>query len=185
MIDINLIRENKELVKENIKKKFQDRKLPLVDEIEKLDIEYRTYKKQGDDLRALKNTKSGEIGALMREGKKDEAEALKTEIAKYGDEINELTAKEEELEKVIKEKMMMIPNIIAPDVPIGESDEQNVEEARFGEPKVPDFEVPYHAEIMESFNGLDKDAAGRVSGNGFYYLMGDIARLHQRHARTL
>ncbi|MBR3523486.1 MAG: serine--tRNA ligase [Bacilli bacterium] len=178
MIDINLIRENKELVKENIKKKFQDRKLPLVDEIEKLDIEYRTYKKQGDDLRALKNTKSGEIGALMREGKKDEAEALKTEIAKYGDEINELTAKEEELEKVIKEKMMMIPNIIAPDVPIGESDEQNVEEARFGEPKVPDFEVPYHAEIMESFNGLDKDAAGRVSGNGFYYLMGDIARLH-------
>ena len=178
MIDINLIRENKELVKENIKKKFQDRKLPLVDEIEKLDIEYRTYKKQGDDLRALKNTKSGEIGALMREGKKDEAEALKTEIAKYGDEINELTAKEEELEKVIKEKMMMIPNIIAPDVPIGESDEQNVEEARFGEPKVPDFEIPYHSDIMATFNGIDKDAAGRVSGNGFYYLMGDIARLH-------
>ena len=178
MIDINLIRENKELVKENIKKKFQDRKLPLVDEIEKLDIEYRTYKKQGDDLRALKNAKSGEIGALMREGKKDEAEALKAEIAKYGDEINELTAKEEELEKVIKEKMMMIPNIIAPDVPIGESDEQNVEEARFGDPVVPDYEIPYHSDIMASFNGLDKDAAGRVSGNGFYYLMGDIARLH-------
>ena len=178
MIDINLIRENKELVKENIKKKFQDKKLPLVDEIEKLDIEYRTYKKQGDDLRALKNQKSGEIGALMRDNKKEEAEALKTEIAQYGDQINELTAKEEELEKVIKEKMMMIPNIIADDVPIGEDDSKNVEEARFGEPIVPDFEIPYHSDIMASFNGLDKDAAGRVSGNGFYYLMGDIARLH-------
>jgi len=178
MIDINLIRENKELVKENIKKKFQDKKLPLVDEIEALDIEYRNMKKQGDDLRALKNTKSGEIGALMREGKKEEAEAIKNEVASYGDKINELTLKEEELEKTIKEKMMMIPNIIAPDVPIGEDDSKNVEEARFGEPKVPDFEIPYHAEIMESFNGLDKDAAGRVSGNGFYYLMGDIARIH-------
>ena len=178
MIDINLIRENKDKVKENIKKKFQDKKLPLVDEIEALDIEYRNYKKQGDDLRALKNAKSGEIGALMREGKKDEAEAIKAEIATYGEKINELTAKEEELEKVIKEKMMMIPNIIADDVPIGEDDSKNVEEARFGEPIVPDFEIPYHSDIMASFNGLDKDAAGRVSGNGFYYLMGDIARLH-------
>ncbi len=178
MIDINLIRENKDKVKENIKKKFQDKKLPLVDEIEALDIEYRNYKKQGDDLRALKNAKSGEIGALMREGKKDEAEAIKVEITKYGDQINELTAKEEELEKIIKEKMMMIPNIIADDVPIGEDDSKNVEEARFGEPIVPDYEIPYHSDIMASFNGLDKDAAGRVSGNGFYYLMGDIARLH-------
>ena len=178
MIDINLIRENKELVKENIKKKFQDKKLPLVDEIEKLDIEYRTYKKQGDDLRALKNAKSGEIGALMRDGKKEEAEKVKAEIATYGDQINELTLKEEELEKTIKEKMMMIPNIIAPDVPIGEDDSKNVEEARFGDPVVPNFEIPYHSDIMASFNGLDKDAAGRVSGNGFYYLMGDIARLH-------
>lgn len=178
MIDINLIRENKELVKENIRKKFQDKKLPLVDEIEKLDIEYRNYKKQGDDLRALKNTKSSEIGALMRDGKRDEAEAIKAEVSKYGDEITTLTLKEEELEKVIKEKMMMIPNIIADDVPIGEDDSKNVEEARFGEPIVPDFDIPYHAEIMETFNGLDKDAAGRVSGNGFYYLMGDIARIH-------
>ena len=178
MIDINLIRENKELVKENIKKKFQDKKLPLVDEIEKLDIEYRNYKKQGDELRALKNQKSGEIGALMRDGKKDEAEEVKTEIAQYGDQINELTQKEEDLEKVIKEKMMMIPNIIASDVPIGEDDSKNVEEGRFGDPIVPDFEIPYHSDIMASFNGLDKDAAGRVSGNGFYYLMGDIARLH-------
>ena len=178
MIDINLIRENKELVKENIKKKFQDKKLPLVDEIEKLDIEYRTFKKQGDDLRALKNAKSGEIGALMRDGKKDEAEALKAEIVKYGDQINELTLKEEELEKTIKEKMMMIPNIIADDVPIGEDDSKNVDEAHFGDPVVPKFEIPYHSDIMASFNGLDKDAAGRVSGNGFYYLMGDIARLH-------
>ena len=178
MIDINLIRENKELVKENIKKKFQDKKLPLVDEIEKLDIEYRTYKKQGDDLRALKNAKSGEIGALMRDGKNEEAEKVKAEIATYGDQINELTLKEEELEKTIKEKMMMIPNIIADDVPIGEDDSKNVEEARFGDPIVPNFEIPYHSDIMATFNGIDKDAAGRVSGNGFYYLMGDIARLH-------
>ena len=178
MIDIKLIRENKEIVKENIKKKFQDHKLPLVDEIEKLDKEYRECKGQGDELRALKNSKSSEIGTLMREGKQEEAEALKKEIASYGEKIDELTTKETELEKEIKEKMMMIPNIIADDVPIGEDDTKNVEEARFGDPKVPDYEIPYHAEIMESFNGLDKDAAGRVSGNGFYYLMGDIARLH-------
>ena len=178
MIDIKLIRENRDLVKENIKKKFQDKKLVLVDEIYDLDIEYRNAKQKGDDLRNLKNSKSGEIGKLMREGKKEEAEKIKEEIASYGNEINELTLKEEELEKTIKEKMMMIPNIIAEDVPIGEDDSCNVEEARFGEPIVPDFDIPYHAEIMEKFNGLDKDAAGRVSGNGFYYLMGDIARLH-------
>ena len=178
MIDINLIRENKELVKENIKKKFQDKKLGLVDEVEALDIEYRNCKKQGDELRALKNTKSSEIGLLMREGKKEDAERVKNEVSEYGAKIDELTKKEEELEVIIKEKMMMIPNIIAEDVPIGEDDSKNVEAKRFGEPKVPDFEIPYHSDIMESFNGLDKDAAGRVSGNGFYYLMGDIARLH-------
>ena len=178
MIDIKLIRENKELVKENIKKKFQDKKLPLVDEVEALDIEYRNVKKQGDDLRALKNSKSAEIGTLMREGKKDEAAKVKDEISKYGDEIEKLGNKEVELETQIKEKMMMIPNIIAPDVPIGKDDNENVEEARFGEPKVPNFEIPYHSDIMATFNGIDKEAAGRVSGNGFYYLMGDIARLH-------
>jgi len=178
MIDIRLIRENKELVKENIKKKFQDKKLPLVDEIEKLDIEYRECKKKGDDLRALKNSKSAEIGALMRDGKKEEANLVKEEISKYGNEITELGKKEEELEKEIRTKMMMIPNIIADDVPIGEDDSKNVEEACFGDAIIPNFEIPYHSDIMAKFNGLDKEAAGRVSGNGFYYLMGDIARLH-------
>ena len=178
MIDINLIRENKGLVKENIKKKFQDKKLPLVDEIEALDKRFRDYKLQGDNLRALKNSKSAEIGTLMREGKKEEALKLKDEIASYGDKITELKKEEERLNLEIKEKMMMIPNIIADDVPLGEDDSKNVEEARFGEPIVPDFEIPYHSDIMASFNGLDKEAAGKVSGNGFYYLMGDIARLH-------
>ena len=178
MIDIKLIRENKELVKENIKKKFQDKKLPLVDEIEALDIEYRNCKKNGDDLRALKNSKSAEIGALMRDGKKEEAENIKLEISKYANEIDELGRKEEELEKELKTKMMLIPNIIAEDVPIGEDDSKNVEEACFGEAKVPSFEIPYHSDIMAKFNGIDKESAGRVSGNGFYYLMGDIARLH-------
>ena len=178
MIDINLIRENKELVKENIKKKFQDKKLPIVDEIEALDIEFRECKKEGDNLRALKNAKSAEIGTLVREGKKDKIKEIKDEVSLYGEKIEALTKKEDELQKAIKEKMLLIPNIIAPDVPIGEDDSKNVEEKRFGEPIVPDFEIPYHADIMASFNGLDKDAAGRVSGNGFYYLMGDIARLH-------
>ncbi len=178
MIDINLIRENKELVKENIKKKFQDKKLPLVDEVEALDKTYREYKLKGDNLRALKNSKSAEIGALMRDKKIDEANKIKEEVAGYGDEINTLEQKEEELAQTIKEKMMMIPNIIADDVPIGEDDSKNVEEARFGEPIVPDFEIPYHSDIMASFNGLDKESAAKVSGNGFYYLMGDIARLH-------
>ena len=178
MIDINLIRENKELVKENIRKKFQDKKLVLVDEVEELDKKFRDAKQKGDNLRALKNSCSAEIGSLMREGKKEEAEKLKAEIANYGEEIKSLEAEEERISSLIKEKMMMIPNIIADDVPIGEDDSKNVEEARFGEPIVPDFEIPYHSDIMARFNGLDKDAAGRVSGNGFYYLMGDIARLH-------
>ena len=178
MIDINLIRENKELVKENIRKKFQDKKLVLVDEVEDLDKKFRDAKQKGDNLRALKNSRSAEIGLLMREGKKEEAEKLKAEIASYGEEIKSLEAEEEKISSSIKEKMMMIPNIIADDVPIGEDDSKNVEEARFGEPLVPDFEIPYHSDIMARFNGLDKEAAGRVSGNGFYYLMGDIARLH-------
>ena len=178
MIDINLIRENKELVKENIRKKFQDKKLVLVDEVEDLDKKFRDAKQKGDNLRALKNSRSAEIGLLMREGKKEEAEKLKAEIASYGEEIKSLEAEEEKISSSIKEKMMMIPNIIADDVPIGEDDSKNVEEARFGEPVVPDFEIPYHSDIMARFNGLDKEAAGRVSGNGFYYLMGDIARLH-------
>jgi len=177
MIDIKLIRENKELVKENIKKKFQDEKLPLVDEIEKLDIEYRECKKRGDDLRALKNIKSSEIGALMREGKKEEANLVKEEVSKYGSEITELSNREEELEKEIRTKMMNIPNIIDNSVPIGKDDSENVEVERFGEAKVPNFEIPYHADILEKFNGLDKEASGRTSGNGFYYLMGDAARL--------
>ena len=177
MIDIKLIRENKELVKENIKKKFQDEKLSLVDEVEKLDTLYRECKKQGDDLRALKNTKSSEIGALMREGKKEEAEKVKLEISKYGSEIEELGKKEEKLETQIKSLMMNIPNIIDSSVPIGKDDSENVEVQKFGEPIVPNFEIPYHADILEKLNGLDKAASGRTSGNGFYYLMGDIARL--------
>ena len=177
MIDIKLIRENKDLVKENIKKKFQDEKLTLVDEIEKLDIEYRECKKRGDDLRALKNSKSSEIGALMREGKKEEANLVKEEVSKYGDEITELGKKEEELEKEIRSKMMNIPNIIDASVPIGKDDSENVEVEKFGDPIVPDYEIPYHADVLEKLNGLDKEASGRTSGNGFYYLMGDIARL--------
>ena len=177
MIDIKLIRENKELVKENIKKKFQEEKLPLVDKVEELDIEYRNCKKNGDDLRALKNTKSAEIGAFMREGKKEEAEKVKAEISKYGAEITELGKKEEELEKQIKEIMMNIPNLIDDSVPIGKDDSENVEVEKFGEPIVPNFEIPYHADVLEKLKGLDKEASGRTSGNGFYYLMGDIARL--------
>jgi seryl-tRNA synthetase len=178
MIDIKLIRENKELVKENIKKKFQDKKLPLVDEVYELDSEYRKTKLNMDEARSKKNKKSDMIGSLMREGKKEEANKIKEEINHMQEEIDTLTKKEEELMNIIKEKMMAIPNIIAADVPIGEDDSKNVEEARFGEPTVPNFEIPYHSDIMARFNGLDKEAAGRVSGNGFYYLMGDIARLH-------
>ena len=178
MIDIKLIRENKELVKENIKKKFQDHKLPLVDEVEALDKEYRNCKLEGDRLRSEKNNKSSEIGILMREGKREEAELIKQQIAEYGTKISELEDREQELEKEIKERMMMIPNIIADSVPIGEDDSSNVEIEKFGEPVVPNYEIPYHADICEAIMGLDKASAGRTSGNGFYYLMGDIARLH-------
>lgn len=178
MIDIKLIRENKELVKENIKKKFQDAKLPLVDEVESLDKEYRKAKEEVDNLRALKNSKSAEIGTLMREGKKEEAMKVKEEIAGYGEKEKELEAKEETLQEEIKKRMMIIPNIIDSSVPIGKDDSENVEVERFGEPIVPSYEIPYHADICEKFSGLDKESAGRTSGNGFYYLMGDIARLH-------
>ena len=178
MIDIKLIRENKELVKENIKKKFQDEKLPLVDEVFELDKRVREVQLKADTLKGNKNKQSGEIGKLMQAGKKEEAEKIKKEIAKSAEEIATLETEQDKLTKEIKEKMMIIPNIIADDVPIGKDDSENVEEETFGEAKVPSYEIPYHSDIMASFNGLDKDAAGKVSGNGFYYLMGDIARLH-------
>ena len=177
MIDIKLIRENRELVKENIKKKFQDRKLPLVDEVFELDKEYRDCKLQGDNLRSEKNKCSSKIGELMREGKKEEAEKVKMEVSEYGNKILELEEKEKDLEVKIREKMMVIPNIIDPSVPVGEDDSKNVEIEKFGEPVVPSYEIPYNADILESIGGLDKDSAGRTSGNGFYYLMGDAARL--------
>ena len=179
MIDIKLIRENKELVKENIKKKFQDHKLPLVDEVYDLDLKFREVKQEGDNLRSLKNSKSSEIGSLMREGKREEAEKVKAEVASYGSKISELEEEQVKLEAEIKERMMVIPNIIDDSVPIGEDDTHNVEIEKFGEPVVPDYEIPYHADIIEALNGMDKDAAGRTSGQGFYYLLGDIARLHE------
>ena len=178
MLDIKFVRENPEKVKENIKKKFQDQKLPLVDEVIELDSKVRALKLEGDNLRSEKNTASANIGALMKEGKKEEAEQAKTRVKEINDKLAVLEKEEAELGAILKAKMMIIPNIIADDVPIGKDDSFNVEEQVFGEKKVPDFEVPYHADIMATFNGLDKDAAGRVSGNGFYYLMGDIARLH-------
>ena len=177
MIDIKLIRENKNLVKENIKKKFQDEKLGLVDEIYELDKEYRNVKLNMDEKRAYKNKLSGEIGSLMRDKKVDEANTIKSKVSSMNDEIEDLTKREEELSKIIKEKMMVIPNIISDTVPIGKDDSENVELKKFGEPVVPSYEIPYHADILEKFNGLDKDASGRTSGNGFYYLMGDAARL--------
>ena len=178
MINIKLIRENKNLVKENIKRKFQDQKLPLVDEVYDLDIRVREVKQKGDDLRALRNEKSKQIGALMREGKQEEALKVKNEVNMYGDEIAGLENEEEMLETEIKKKMMMIPNIMDPSVPIGKDDSENVENEKFGEPFVPDYTIPYHADICKSFSGLDKVSAARTSGNGFYYLVGDIARLH-------
>ena len=178
MIDINIIRKNPELVRENIRKKFQDKKLPLVDEIISLDEEVKKIKIEGDNLREKRNKTSNEIGLLMREGKKEEAEDNKKIVIEINSKLESIEKREEELTSKLKEKMMLIPNIIADDVPIGEDDSKNVSEEQFGEPVVPDFEIPYHADIMASFNGLDKDAAGRVSGTGFYYLMGDIARLH-------
>ena len=179
MIDIKLIRENKELVKENIKKKFQNHKLVLVDEIYDLDLEFRKVKQEVEKLKSDKNNKSSEIGSLMREGKKDEANKIKEEIVAYNEKINELDEKQVSLEKEIKEKMMVIPNIIDSSVPIGEDDTKNVEIEKFGDPVVPDYEIPYHADIINALNGMDKDAAGRTSGQGFYYLLGNIARLHE------
>ena len=178
MIDIKFLRENPEAVKENIKKKFQDSKLPLVDEVIALDEESRKTKQEADDLRANRNKLSKEIGALMAQGKKEEAEARKTEVAAGARRLVELEEKEKELEEKVTKIMMVIPNIIDPSVPIGRDDTENVEITRYGEPVVPDFEIPYHTEIMERFNGIDLDSARKVAGNGFYYLMGDIARLH-------
>ncbi|MBQ2909994.1 MAG: serine--tRNA ligase [Bacilli bacterium] len=178
MIDIKLIRENPEMVKENIKKKFQDKKLPLVDEVKELDIRVREVQVKVDGLKAEKNRLSGEIGKLMKDKKIDEANEIKATIAKTADEISELEKEFEELTKTIKEKMMVIPNIIDDSVPVGKDDSENVENEKYGEPVVPEFEVPYHADIMERLAGLDKDSSGRTSGNGFYYLMGDVARIH-------
>ena len=178
MIDIEYIRNNKELVKENIKKKFQDHKLGLVDEVEELDREWRSARVEADTLRAKKNELSKSIGSFMKEGKKEEAESAKEEVKKINERIPEIEEKEIQLEQEIKQRMMAIPNFIAGDVPIGKSDLENVEAARFGEAFVPDFEIPYHADLFEQFNGIDLDAARRVAGNGFYYLMGDIARVH-------
>ena len=178
MIDINLIRNNPELVKENIKKKFQDKKLPLVDEVISLDKELRNIKVKADNLRNERNTLSKEIGNFMRDKKIDDANKNKEKVTNINSELINLEEKEEKLANKIKEKMMIIPNIIADDVPIGEDDSKNVEEEKFGEPTVPNYEIPYHADIMARLNGLDKESASRVSGSGFYYLTGDIARLH-------
>lgn len=178
MLDINFVRNNPEAVKENIKKKFQDEKLPLVDKVVELDKEYRKFKAIDDNLRNQRNVVSKEIGKLMGQGKKEEAEEAKKKVGEFAKELAENEEKEEQLYAELKKNMMVIPNMIADDVPIGKDDSFNVEEQRFGEPVVPDYEIPYHSDIMASFNGLDKDAAGRVTGNGFYYLMGDIARLH-------
>ena len=177
MIDIKIIRENRDIVKENIKKKFQDDKLSLVDEVYEYDVEYRDCKAKGDNLRSEKNKLSAQIGALMRDKKVDEANDIKKQVTDMQNEITHLEEREAELEEKIKKIMMVIPNIIDESVPIGASDEENVEVERFGEAKVPEFEIPYHADILNSFDGLDKDSAGRTSGNGFYYLCGDAARL--------
>ncbi|MBR4672506.1 MAG: serine--tRNA ligase [Bacilli bacterium] len=179
MIDIKLIRENKDLVKENIKKKFQDEKLPIVDEVFDMDKEVREVQTKCDGLKADKNKKSGEIGALMKDKKIDEANKVKEEVAKMADEIKELEEKQASLQKEIKDRMMVIPNIIDESVPIGKDDSENVEVQRFGEAVVPKYEIPYHADIITALNGMDKEAAGRTSGEGFYYLLGDIARLHE------
>ena len=178
MLDIKFVRDNPEVVKQNIRNKFQDHKLPLVDEVIELDQENRKIKKEVESLRAEKNSLSKLIGGLMKDGKKDEAEEVKAKVAAGNARIDELTAEEKRTAEEIKKRMMIIPNIINPSVPIGKDDSENVEVERFGEPVVPDFEVPYHTDIMEKFNGIDLDAARNVAGNGFYYLMGDIARLH-------
>ena len=179
MLDIKFVRENPELVKENIKKKFQDEKLPLVDECVALDAELRKVQQEADELKARRNKLSKEIGGLMARGLKDEAERIKAEVKADGDKIDSLSVKQNELSEELTKRMMIIPNMVDPSVPVGKDDSENVELQRFGEPKVPDFDVPYHTDIMESFGGIDMEAAGRVSGNGFYYLIGDIARLHE------
>ncbi len=178
MLDLRFVRENPEIVKQNIRNKFQDAKLPLVDEVIELDEENRKVKKEADDLRASRNKISKQIGALMGQGKKEEAEEVKKQVTAASDHLAELEEREKDLEERIKKIMMTIPNIIDPSVPIGKDDSENVEVQRYGDPVVPDFEIPYHTEIMEKFNGIDLDSARRVAGNGFYYLMGDIARLH-------
>jgi seryl-tRNA synthetase len=179
MLDIKLVRTNPELVKENIKKKFQDEKLALVDEVLDLDAKFRASKARGDELRQQRNAVSKEIGRLMKEGKKDEAEETKKKVADIAEELAEMERREGEMTDEIKKRMMVLPNIIDKSVPIGRDDSENVEIERFGEPLVPDFEVPYHTDIMERLKGIDLDSARRTSGNGFYYLMGDIARLHE------
>ena len=179
MLDIKFVRENPELVKENIKKKFQDSKLLLVDEVIALDAEYRAAITEGDGLRAQRNKLSKSIGALMAQGKKDEAEAVKKQVTEQADRLKELEMREAELQEEVRQRMLVIPNMLDPSVPIGRDDSENVEVQRFGEPVVPEFEIPYHTEIMERFGGIDLDSARRVAGNGFYYLLGDIARLHE------
>ena len=178
MLDLKFVRENPEIVKDNMRKKFQDGKLPLVDEVIKLDEENRSAKQEADNLRAERNKLSKQIGALMGQGKKEEAEEMKKKVTDTSDHLSALEEKERDLEERIKKIMMTIPNIIDPSVPVGKDDSENVEVQRYGEPVVPDFEIPYHTDIMESFDGIDLDSARKVAGNGFYYLMGDIARLH-------
>ena len=178
MLDIKFLRENPEVVKQNIKNKFQDSKLPMVDEVIELDAKNREIKQEVEGLRASRNQISKQIGACMAQGKREEAEELKRQVSANAQRVEELSKEEKEVEEQIKKIMMVIPNIIDPSVPIGKDDSENVELERFGEPVVPDFEIPYHTEIMERFNGIDMEAAGKVAGNGFYYLMGDIARLH-------
>ncbi len=178
MLDIKFVRENPEIVKENIKKKFQDDKLPLVDEVIALDEEKRNVQKRADELRSNRNKLSKEIGNLMAQGKKDEGMALREQVKAQANELEELSKRESELSDKVTQIMMVIPNIIDPSVPIGKDDSENVELEKFGEPVVPDYEIPYHTQIMERFDGIDLDSAGKVAGNGFYYLMGDIARLH-------
>ena len=178
MLDLRFLRENPEVVKQNIRNKFQDSKLPLVDEVIELDAESRKTQQEADALRASRNTLSKQIGGLMAQGKKEEAEEVKKQVTQNAERLAQLEEKETELQEKIKKIMMVIPNIIDPSVPIGKDDSENVELERFGEPVVPDFEIPYHTDIMERFNGIDLDSARKVAGNGFYYLMGDIARLH-------
>ncbi len=178
MLDIKFLRENQELVKENIKKKFQDEKLPLVDEVVELDKKNRELKQQGDELRSKRNESSSQIGLLMRDKKVDEANALKEQVKKINQQLTQIEEEETKISQEIREKMLIIPQMIDPSVPIGKDDTENVEIEKYGEPIVPDYEIPYHADICDKLNGLDKESAGRTSGNGFYYLMGDVARLH-------